>query len=846
MKKSFLLPFVLSSLLFASCSQSTPNPDQHQSEKEASGIELGNHKTNYTVGDSFSKPTVFLLYKDSTEKDDISDKAVCEGYNLDVVGTQTVRVSYLTFKTSYSITVSPKDDQHDDKTLVDIEIGEKKTDYHVGDTFVKPVVIALYDDDSEENVTSKASFIGYDLSTTGTQVVTVSYENKTKSYSITVSPSNVDTFEIDLATTIGNESNLNGYSTVKGEYFTFSFMKNDGQSPLSTKDGDDNIRLYDKNSMTISSIKEMTSITFMLFDKVNTFTVDVGEVDVTNSVVTWTGKAKSVTFTSVNQNRFNNLKIRYILEEDVGPDFGEVTTIKEVLDAAKDIEYLPNDAGWYCTNYTVSLDVLAIDTIDSVAVSTTSGYDPDARGKILAMDDTGYMILSSSTDTNPKMSFFQKVKKYLKSGATTYRVKGKIAFLNGVTEVKVEEYEYDDSLAFTKSIDDFKVKTLSGSEEFATETITKARTNAKGYGVNDLVEIKGLTYFNMYNKEAGSYLFVDQEGQLIPVFSALNKDKSALEQGKCYDIVGLESMYNGRPSFRIESVHLSESEPQEFDFENSTVKLTDLNPIYEIGENSSAYPKSEFNLYSVDAYVSTYFDGSKTRYTFNSTYFKVGNKYTTGTNENDSATKKSLDVFNVDEIDYNQSLINYVIDDCTSDEEVESMKVTLYFTLTRLETVNHLNRWRVNVIEDLIFSLDYYNAKEASMTFDVSKAQCDRVDGEYQTWSNNDNALVVTNRSTSEATIAREVNYLKVVDGTKLTISFDKEIVGFTLYKGSYSYVAGLGDLEIEAYKQFAAFFTVKLLNPTKTIEIDPLYVSATGNTSYLKVTSITVKYLEA
>ena len=151
----------------------------------------------------------------------------------------------------------------------------------------------------------------------------------------------------------------------------------------------------------------------------------------------------------------------------------------------------------------------------------------------------------------------------------------------------------------------------------------------------------------------------------------------------------------------------------------------------------------------------------------------------------------------------------------------------------------------MNVIEDLIFSLDYYNASEASMTFDTSKASCERVDGVYQTWSNSDNSLVVSNSSTSEGTIERRVDYLKIKDATKLVITFDKEIIGFTLYKGSYSYITGLGDLEIEAYKQFAAFFTVKLLEPSKEIVIDPIYIGATGNTDYLKVTSITVKYLE-
>ena len=766
-KASLILPLLLSSLLFTSCSQPAgDNNPPGEVDKIVDGLELGEYKSEYTVGDSFVKPTVYLVYKNSEQKDDVSNEVTCSGYDLSTAGNQTVKVTYQTYETSYPIVVKQKE-----------------------------------------------------------AVVTT------------------ETYEINLATELGKQTNLNGYSTNKGEYFTFSFANGGGQNPISSKDSGGYIALYDKNTFTISSTKEMRSITFALFTKVNTFTVDNGNVSVSDSAVSWEGTSKSVTFTSSGQNRFNNLKITYVASEQTGPTFGETSTIKEVLDGAKLIDYLPNDVGWYSSSYTVTLNIKAIDAIDSTA--TSEGYDVNARGKVLAMDDTGYMILSSGTETNPKMSFFQKVKEYLKNENPTYTVTGNISFLNGVTEVKVSEATYNNSLTFTKTIDELKDKELSGSDEFKNDVTSNIVTNSKGYGVNKVVEIKGLTYFNLYNKDAGSYLFTDQEGKLIPVFSCLNKDKSSLEKGKCYDIVGLESMYNGRPSFRILSVHKSELEVHEYDFENSTVKLSSLNPIYEIGEDSSKYVTSEFDLYSVDAYVSTYWDGSKTRYTFNTSYSLVSGKYTTGTNENDSASRKSLDVFNVDEIDYNQSLINYVIDDCTSVEEVESLKVTLYFTLTRLETINHLNRWRVNVIEDLIFSLDYYNASEASMTFDTSKASCARVDGEYQTWTNSNNSLEVSNYSTSGATIERSVDYLKIMDGTKLVIKFDKDIIGFTLYKGSYSYVDSLGDLEIEAYKQFSAFFTAKLSTQTKEIVINPFGVGATGNTDYLKVTSITIKYLE-
>ena len=845
MKKKFLLPFVITSLLFVSCSQSSPtdNPPSPV-EKIVASLELSNKKIDYYVNEAFVKPTVTAIYEDGN-REDVSSLASFSGYDLSIEGNQTVHVSYKNKSTSYQIIVSSHGGG-DIRVLDHISVGEGKTEFTVNDVFERPVVLAIYDNGDEENVSISAAFTGYNMSVAGTYTVQVSYGGKNTSYQITVKDSPYKIYSDDLATTIGKQNSLDGYSTNQGDYFTFSFAKNGGNTPLSSKDSGGYIALYDQNSMTITSLRNIVEVKLTLKDKINTFTVNVGHVEVNNSIATWEGESKSITFTSVNQNRFNHIEIKYVNEDKPEPIIGEKCTIKEVLDIASDIEYLPNDAGWYCSEYTVTVDILAIDAIDSSASSASEGYDPNARGKVLAIDDTGYMLFSSGTETSPSLSFFQKVKKYLKSGTTTYTVTGKIAFLNDVPEVKVEAATYKENLTFSHTIDDFKKRTIEGSEAFASETHNETvKLNSKGYGIRDVVEIKGLTYFNVYNKEAGSYLFVDQKGQLIPVFSVLNKDRSSLEKGKCYDIVGLESMYNGRPSFRILSVKLSELTPTEFDFENSTIKLDSLTPIYSISETSSQYPLSEFNLYSADVLVSTYYDGSKNRYTFNTDCWVINNKCTTGTSSTDSANKYSLDVFNVEEIDYNQSLINYVINDCSSKEEAEEYRVTLYFTLSRLETVNHKNQWRVNVIEDLIFSLDYYNASEASMTFDASKASCERVDGVYQTWSNSNNSLVVSNSSTSEGTIERRVDYLKIKDATKLVITFDKEIIGFTLYKGSYSYITGLGDLEIEAYKQFAAFFTVKLLEPSKEIVIDPIYIGATGNTDYLKVTSITVKYLE-
>ena len=77
-----------------------------------------------------------------------------------------------------------------DDTLNSITLSNKKDDYEVGDTFIKPTVTAHYNNNTTKDVTSQALFSGYNLSVAGNQVVTVSYteSNITKetTYSIVV------------------------------------------------------------------------------------------------------------------------------------------------------------------------------------------------------------------------------------------------------------------------------------------------------------------------------------------------------------------------------------------------------------------------------------------------------------------------------------------------------------------------------------------------------------------------------------------------------------------------------------------------------------------------------------
>ncbi len=71
-------------------------------------------------------------------------------------------------KITYEASATPK-------TLESIAVSNEKTEYTVGDAFVKPTVTATYSDGSTANVTNSATFSGYDMSKEDVYTVEVEY-----------------------------------------------------------------------------------------------------------------------------------------------------------------------------------------------------------------------------------------------------------------------------------------------------------------------------------------------------------------------------------------------------------------------------------------------------------------------------------------------------------------------------------------------------------------------------------------------------------------------------------------------------------------------------------------------
>ena len=179
--------------------------------KTLSSISISDETTVFDVGEEYVSPTVTAHYSDGSTAD-VTSNATFTGYNMSVAGNYTVTVSYtegeVTKTTTYSISVI------EPITLSSITIGSGyNTSFYVGDTFsFGGTVTAHYSDGSSEDVTSEASFTGYNMSNTGNQTVTVSYtfENETKTTTYTINVKAVVLSSIAVTTDITNKTQYVG------------------------------------------------------------------------------------------------------------------------------------------------------------------------------------------------------------------------------------------------------------------------------------------------------------------------------------------------------------------------------------------------------------------------------------------------------------------------------------------------------------------------------------------------------------------------------------------------------------------------------------------------------------
>ncbi len=408
-------------------------------EANLTGISLsGTYNTNFTIGDKFDYTGLVVTATYNNGRTSTVTDYQISSPDMTILGEQKVTVTYGGFTASYNINIEDVKSIFPLSSVVSflssrgvenptsylkskiLEI-ENVSSYQLIEDDDRPYFEVIFDmeqsylDDIYSELASSdwENYDGQILIDSGHNVgVCFYYKNdechiEFYAYSdLVVVPPEEDPgeegedkeldFPLQNAGYIAKETDLDNKSYTFNQDFTFSFAKNGGTTPISTKSN--YVALYTNNSLTISSKYEMKKIEFTNQDssKNGDLTADGVNLVKSDTLTTWSGKSNSIAFTASSQYRFSNIKIYYF--EHVEPVIEGLKTIKEVLEFAETVIYTPTN-GWYLTNNTVTVKVKAIDAIDSV---TTSGLDANARGKVLCVDETGYIVISSGVSkSNP-------------------------------------------------------------------------------------------------------------------------------------------------------------------------------------------------------------------------------------------------------------------------------------------------------------------------------------------------------------------------------------------------------------------------------------------------------------
>lgn len=193
---------------------------------------------------------------------------------------------------SIVITGTPKSDTPPTSPLSSITVDDSDatTTFHVGDTFTSEgvVVTATYEDESTKDVTDDATFSGYDMATTGSQTVTVSYTEggvtKTDTYGIQINPL-PNLSSITLSGDYPIQFNQNGTFSYEGLVVTANYDDNTSKEvtdftvsePDLTTTGEKNVTVsYTEGDITKSAeytitVNEYTQPTEVEIELNNTF-----------------------------------------------------------------------------------------------------------------------------------------------------------------------------------------------------------------------------------------------------------------------------------------------------------------------------------------------------------------------------------------------------------------------------------------------------------------------------------------------------------------------------------------------------------------------------------------------
>ena len=165
-------------------STSTSSSSQVVKTLEGIRIEAEPTKKNYFVGDAFDATGLKVKAIYNTGEEDLASGYQLSGFDSETAGEKTVTVTFMSKTASFKVNVEAV-------VLTGIEIAAEPTKktYYAGDAFDAAglQVKAVYNNGKKEDLAADAyALSGFDTNVSGTQTITVTYQEKTATFAVTV------------------------------------------------------------------------------------------------------------------------------------------------------------------------------------------------------------------------------------------------------------------------------------------------------------------------------------------------------------------------------------------------------------------------------------------------------------------------------------------------------------------------------------------------------------------------------------------------------------------------------------------------------------------------------------
>lgn len=152
---------------------------------EIASISVEGQKTSFEVGEEFSLGggKIFAVYDDGSKVELGAEEYEVSGFSSsEVTSSAIVTITSGVFSSTYAYEVK----EAVSYVINEIKVEEQVTEFEVGESFIRPKVIAVDEDGNEHGVSDSATISGFDSSKPGEITITVSYKGFSVTYKVTI------------------------------------------------------------------------------------------------------------------------------------------------------------------------------------------------------------------------------------------------------------------------------------------------------------------------------------------------------------------------------------------------------------------------------------------------------------------------------------------------------------------------------------------------------------------------------------------------------------------------------------------------------------------------------------